>query len=102
GRPAPPPPRVPAAGAPGPQGQTAAAAAAVAEGGAGEDAPSPPDSAGNGRAVLEGRDLFYRPPGRREWVLRGASVRLRPGDRVLVQGPSGGGKSMWAAVLAGH
>jgi ATP-binding cassette subfamily B protein len=62
-----------------------------------EEAPA----AGNGRALLEGRDLFFRHRGRGERVLQGASIRIGAGDRLLLEGPSGGGKSTLAAVLAG-
>lgn len=34
-------------------------------------------------------------------LLRGVSLVIHPGDRVLLEGPSGGGKSTLAAVLAG-
>ena len=34
-------------------------------------------------------------------VLLGVTVRIRPGDRLLLEGPSGGGKSTLAALLAG-
>lgn len=54
-----------------------------------------------GRPVLEGLGLSYRYTSRREPALRGASVRLYAGDRVLVEGPSGGGKSTLAALLVG-
>ncbi len=51
--------------------------------------------------VLEGRDLTFRHGGRAEPVLRGASMVVSRGDRVLLEGPSGGGKSTLAAVLTG-
>ena len=34
-------------------------------------------------------------------VLQGCSLRIRQGDRMLLEGPSGGGKSTLAALLAG-
>jgi ATP-binding cassette subfamily B protein len=51
--------------------------------------------------VLVARDLVYRFPGRDEPVLRGASLTLRSGDRCLITGPSGGGKSTLASLLLG-
>jgi ATP-binding cassette subfamily B protein len=54
-----------------------------------------------GRTLLDARDLVFRHRGREEPVLRGASVRIRAGDRLLLEGPSGGGKSTLAALLAG-
>lgn len=51
--------------------------------------------------VLEGQELSfrYRPAG--SPVLRRCSLQIRQGDRILLEGPSGGGKSTLAAVLAG-
>jgi ATP-binding cassette subfamily B protein len=51
--------------------------------------------------VLLARDLVfrYRPGGRT--VLQGCSLRVERGERILLEGPSGGGKSTLAAVLAG-
>lgn len=53
------------------------------------------------RARLDARDLSFGYPGRAEAVLRGASLSLGEGARVLLRGPSGGGKSTLAALLAG-
>lgn len=39
-------------------------------------------------------------PGARP-VLHGCSLRIRPGDQVLLQGPSGGGKSTLVSLLSG-
>jgi ATP-binding cassette subfamily B protein len=58
---------------------------------------SPPGS----RAVLEARDLSFRYPDRGEPVLRGVEVRIGAGERLLLEGSSGGGKSTLASLLAG-
>ncbi len=52
-------------------------------------------------ALLMARDLVfrYRPQGRP--VLQDCSMMIFPGDRILLEGPSGGGKSTLAAVLTG-
>ena len=52
-------------------------------------------------ALLMARDLVfrYRPQGRP--VLQDCSLMIYPGDRILLEGPSGGGKSTLAAVLTG-
>lgn len=52
-------------------------------------------------AVVEALDVRFAYPGRALPVLAGASVRLAHGDRVLLEGPSGGGKSTLAAMLTG-
>lgn len=51
--------------------------------------------------MLEADQLTYRYPGRSNLVLDGASLRIAAGDRVLVEGASGGGKSTLAALLTG-
>jgi len=45
--------------------------------------------------------LVYRYPGRARSVLDGASLTVARGDRVLIQGASGGGKSTLASLLTG-
>jgi ATP-binding cassette subfamily B protein len=52
-------------------------------------------------AVLEAHDLVFRHPRRDRAVLDGISLTLRAGDRVLLEGPSGGGKSTLASILTG-
>ena len=56
---------------------------------------------GRGTAVLDAERLTYRYRPEGEAVLRGADLTLRSGDRVLLEGSSGGGKSTLAALLAG-
>jgi ATP-binding cassette, subfamily B, bacterial len=53
-----------------------------------------------GGAVLEASGLAFAHPGGAP-VLRDLSLRIHPGDRVLLEGASGAGKSTLAAVLAG-
>jgi ATP-binding cassette subfamily B protein len=54
-----------------------------------------------GQPLIQGRDLVfrYRPSGRP--VLQEATLQIYPGDRILLEGPSGGGKSTLGAVLTG-
>ncbi len=59
-------------------------------------APSPQP----GEVVLEAAGLGFAHAGRGD-VLRGLSLRLRRGERVLLEGPSGAGKSTLAALLSG-
>ena len=49
--------------------------------------------------VARNLNFRYRPFGR--LALHDCSVQIFPGDRLLLEGPSGGGKSTLAAVLAG-
>jgi ATP-binding cassette subfamily B protein len=58
--------------------------------------------AGNGQpALIQARELAFRyqPQGRS--ILQDCSLQIYPGDRLLLEGPSGGGKSTLAAVLTG-
>ncbi|PPF57426.1 thiol reductant ABC exporter subunit CydC [Clavibacter michiganensis] len=65
-----------------------------------DDAPAhdPPD-AGRGGATLEIRDLVTRWPGAVADALAPVSLVVRPGETVVVRGPSGSGKSSLAAAL---
>jgi len=55
----------------------------------------------SGEPVLEALEVSFRHPGRASDVLSGAGLVIRPGDRVLIQGPSGGGKSTLVSLLTG-
>jgi len=52
-------------------------------------------------AKVEVHDLTFRYHQRGDQILSGVSLEIAPGDRILLEGPSGGGKSTFAAVLAG-
>jgi len=69
------------------------------------EAPGLPDFAVAGAraaaGAVEAHDLAFRHGERGDPVLDGVSLRIRPGDRILLEGPSGGGKSTLAAVLSG-
>jgi ATP-binding cassette subfamily B protein len=52
-------------------------------------------------ALLSARDVSFRYPGRGEPVLTDCALEIRRGDRVLLEGPSGGGKSTLGALLVG-
>jgi ATP-binding cassette subfamily B protein len=54
-----------------------------------------------GQTVLEAHDVGFRYQGRGEAVLRGCNLRIRVGDRLLLRGASGGGKSTFASLLTG-
>jgi ATP-binding cassette, subfamily B, bacterial len=51
--------------------------------------------------VLDATDLRFSHAGRGEPVLRGCSLTIAPGERVILHGASGGGKSTLASLLAG-
>ncbi len=55
--------------------------------------------AGSEVALLEAEELVYRFRDRARPVLDGCSLKIYHGDRVLIEGPSGGGKSTLAAIL---
>lgn len=50
--------------------------------------------------VIEARELAYRYPARERPALRACDLRIEMGERILVEGPSGGGKSTLAALLS--
>jgi ATP-binding cassette subfamily B protein len=56
--------------------------------------------AGN-EPVLEAVDISFRHASRSSDVLSGCDLVVRPGDRLLIQGPSGGGKSTLVSLLTG-
>jgi ATP-binding cassette, subfamily B, bacterial len=51
--------------------------------------------------VVDARNLVYRYSDRTEAVLREANLEIAMGDRLVVEGASGGGKSTLVSLLAG-
>ena len=51
--------------------------------------------------LLEAADIRFRHQGRDREVLAGCTLTVHRGEHVLLEGPSGGGKSTFAAILAG-
>lgn len=51
--------------------------------------------------LLEAHGLVFRYRERGAPALRGCGLRIHPGERLLLEGPSGGGKSTLGAVLTG-
>lgn len=74
-----------------------AAARPVAEGE--PDFAIPPAAAP--RTTLRADALTYRYPTRDKLAVDAASIVVEPGARILVEGPSGGGKSTFLALLTG-
>ncbi len=62
--------------------------------------PARPSSTREG-PLLVASDVTFRYRERGEPVLRGCSMRVAAGDRILLEGPSGGGKSTLASLVAG-
>jgi len=54
-----------------------------------------------GGKLIEAREISYVYPGRQAPAVAHCDLEVNVGDRILVQGPSGGGKSTLAAILAG-
>ncbi|MGK3985444.1 ATP-binding cassette domain-containing protein [Sorangium sp. So ce136] len=89
GRTPPPPPLPPEAGR-SPSGAPGALAGAAS---AGDVEVRPP--------VLEAHELSFRHKGRARPAVVDVSLRIAAGDRILLEGPSGGGKSTLSALLSG-
>jgi ATP-binding cassette subfamily B protein len=51
--------------------------------------------------VVEAHDLSFRYSERTDPALTGCSLTVRAGERILLEGPSGGGKSTLGSLLAG-
>ncbi|WP_434043071.1 MULTISPECIES: ATP-binding cassette domain-containing protein [Sorangium] len=51
--------------------------------------------------VLEAHELSFRHKGRARPAVTDVSLRIAAGDRILLEGPSGGGKSTLSALLSG-
>ncbi len=58
-------------------------------------------SASRDEVPLEAQELVFRYPTRDEPVLRRCSLRISAGERVLMGGSSGGGKSTFVSLLTG-
>lgn len=53
------------------------------------------------KVLLQARNLVYRHQARHEPVLAGCDLTIQRGDRMLLEGASGGGKSTLAGLLVG-
>ncbi len=60
-----------------------------------------PEECTVGQVVFQARDVIYRYGRKGEPILNGCNLTICHGDRLLLEGASGGGKSTLAALLAG-
>lgn len=51
---------------------------------------------------LSAKNISFRYGKNREWIFRGISLTVKPGERIGLTGPSGCGKSTLAKILAGY
>ena len=51
--------------------------------------------------IIEAHDLVFRYRDQGDPVLKDCALQVNPGDRLLLEGPSGGGKSTLASLLCG-
>jgi ABC-type bacteriocin/lantibiotic exporter with double-glycine peptidase domain len=58
-------------------------------------------NADGSQALIEARGLTFRHQARSRAVLENCSLQIAHGDRILLEGPSGGGKSTLVALLTG-
>lgn len=60
------------------------------------------DAAGfNAQGAVQARDLSFRYSHKAPQILRGCSLRVAPGERLVLEGASGGGKSTLISLIAG-
>ena len=60
------------------------------------------DQASDGEVLVDAHELVFRYSNRDEPVLQRCNLQIRASDRLLLEGPSGGGKSTLAALLSGR
>ncbi|RKG82049.1 ATP-binding cassette domain-containing protein [Corallococcus exercitus] len=73
----------------------------LATGAAPQHVVAPVAEESSSRTLIDASHLLYRYEGREHSVLHDVSLKLQTGDRVLLEGASGGGKSTLASLLAG-
>jgi ATP-binding cassette subfamily B protein len=59
------------------------------------------DERGATLPLIDASDIVFGYPSRPQPILRGGSIRIDSGDRILIEGPSGGGKSTLVSILSG-
>jgi ATP-binding cassette subfamily B protein len=60
-----------------------------------------PVSKSESEVLLKVQQVAFRHEGRADPVLESCNLQIHQGDRILLEGPSGGGKSTFVAILAG-
>lgn len=61
-----------------------------------------PNTVQQGQQLVTVQNIAFSYPEAENLVIRQASVKVNVGDRLLLEGPSGGGKSTLAYLLSGH
>jgi ATP-binding cassette subfamily B protein len=64
-------------------------------------AAAPPSKDSGEKVVVEAHDLVFRYGQRADPALAGCTLTVKAGERLLLEGPSGGGKSTLGSVLSG-
>lgn len=55
--------------------------------------PKQPGASKVGEGRIEFKNLYFRYPSRKQWVLRRFNLTIEPNQSVAIVGPSGSGKS---------
>jgi ATP-binding cassette subfamily B protein len=63
--------------------------------------PAQHNGANKRHSVLEANNLSFRHSDRSDFILDGVNLRVASDERILLEGPSGGGKSTLAAIFSG-
>jgi len=63
--------------------------------------PEPKLQPSAGGLLVDAQSIAFRYPGRAGAVLEDCSLQIAPGDRIVLEGPSGGGKSTLASLFTG-
>ncbi|MBI3740400.1 MAG: ATP-binding cassette domain-containing protein [Chloroflexi bacterium] len=64
-------------------------------------APNSAERNSNHQPLITTKEISFRYRRQGRFVLERCSLTIQPGERLLLEGPSGGGKSTFAAVIAG-
>jgi ATP-binding cassette, subfamily B, bacterial len=63
--------------------------------------PATSNNVSSGRTIIDAHNLIFHHSNKGKPILQGLNLRILANERVLLEGPSGGGKSTLAALLSG-